>query len=66
MIDSVMSFTFTCNFSSFADLFFVHVFDFFDIQLYGLFDLFVDIVTLMGLRYMIDQEERTGSVPELL
>ncbi len=43
-------------------IFFVHVFDFFDIQLYELFDLFVDLVTLMGLRYMINQEERKESV----
>lgn len=42
-------------------IFFVHVFDFFNIQLYGLFDLFVDLVTLMVLRYMIDQEERKES-----
>ncbi|MGV8088811.1 MAG: hypothetical protein ACP5OM_00880 [Methanothrix sp.] len=43
-------------------IFFVHVFDFFDIQLYELFDLFEDLVTLMGLRYMINQEERKESV----
>ena len=43
-------------------IFFVHVVDFFDIQLYELFDLFVDLGTLMGLRYMINQEERKESV----
>lgn len=39
-------------------IFFVHVFDFFEIQLYGLFGLSIDLVTLMGLRYMIDQESK--------
>lgn len=42
-------------------IFFVHVFDFFEIQLYGLVGLSVDLVTLIGLRYMIDQETRKES-----
>lgn len=42
-------------------IFFVHVFDFFEIQLYGLFGLSVDLITLVGLRYMIDQETRKES-----
>lgn len=42
-------------------IFFVQVFDFFEIQLYGLVGLFVNLVTLIGLRYMIDQETRTES-----
>jgi hypothetical protein len=46
-------------------IFFVHVFNFFEIQLYGIFGLAVDLVTLIGLRYMIDQETRkeSGSQP---
>ena len=48
-------------------IFFVHVFNFFEIQLYGIFGLAVDLVTLIGLRYMIDQESRkeSGSQPIL-
>jgi hypothetical protein len=42
-------------------IFFVHVFDFFELQLYGLVGLSVDLVTLIGLRYMIDQETRKES-----
>lgn len=42
-------------------IFFVHVVDFFEIQLYGLIGLSVDLVTLIGLRYMIDQETRKES-----
>ncbi len=47
-------------------IFFVHIFEFFDIELYGIFSLFIDIITLMGLRYMINQEEKTSNVPKLL
>ncbi|MGB9927844.1 MAG: hypothetical protein ACPK85_05505 [Methanosarcina sp.] len=42
-------------------IFFVHVFNFFEIQLYGLFGLSVDLITLIGLRYMIAQETRKES-----
>lgn len=47
-------------------IFFVHVFDFFEIQLYGIFSLFIDLITLVGLKYMIEQEVKKKNEKEIL
>jgi len=48
-------------------IFFVHVFNFLEIELYGIFGLAVDLLTLIVLRYMIAQEikNESGSKPVL-
>jgi len=45
-------------------IFFVHVFNFLEIELYGIFGLAVDLVTLIVLRYMIAQETKTEAVSQ--
>ena len=39
---------------------FVQVFTFFDIQFWGLLGLAINILTLGALRYMINQESKSG------